>query len=220
MAERILVAQIGAPHGIRGEVRLWSFTESPMAVKDYGALESEDGTQTFAIEALRPGKDFLVARLAGVSDRAAAERLRNLKLYVPRDRLPAPEDGDTFYHADLIGLAAVAIDGRTLGTVCAVHDFGAGNLIEVLASGARVMLPFTDAVVPEVDLAAGRLIVDPPEGTFDHGIAEPQSTPAVWGSACPGLDPGSVRSAGSGVKNKSRHKDRAPALRHKGSAID
>ena len=220
MAGRILVAQIGAPHGIRGEVRLWSFTQDPMAVKDYGALESEDGTQTFAIEALRPGKDFLVARLAGVSDRAAAERLRNLKLYVQRDRLPAPEDGDTFYHADLIGLAAVATDGRTLGTVCAVHDFGAGDLIEVLAGGARVMLPFTDAVVPEVDLAAGRLIVDPPEGAFDHGAAEPQPTPAVWGSARPGLDPGSVRSAGSGVKNKSRHKDRPPSLPHKGNAID
>ncbi len=220
MAERILVAQIGAPHGIRGEVRLWSFTESPMAVKDYGALESEDGTQTFAIEALRPGKDFLVARLAGVSDRAAAERLRNLKLYVPRDRLPAPEDGDTFYHVDLIGLAAVATDGRNLGTVCAVHDFGAGDLIEVLAGDARVMLPFTDAVVPEVDLAAGRLIVDPPEGTFDHGVAEPQSTPAVWGSACPGLDPESVGNAGSGVKNKSRRKDRLPSLPDKGNAID
>src|SRR5690242_12946856 len=105
MPERVLVAQIGAAHGLRGEVRLWSFTEDPMAVKDF-ALEGEDGSRTFAIESVRPGKDFLVARFAGVNDRSAAEALRNTKLYVPRAHLPAAEPGE-FYHADLIGLAAI-----------------------------------------------------------------------------------------------------------------
>jgi 16S rRNA processing protein RimM len=167
MAGRVLVAQVGAAHGLRGEVRLWSFTEDPMAVKDF-CLESEDGTQTFAIESLRLAKDFLVARFAGVSDRSAAEALRNLKLYVPRARLPQTQP-EEFYHADLIGLAAVATDGSALGTVVAIHNFGAGDLIEIKPErGATVMVPFTDAVVPTIDLAAGRLIVDPPAGAFDR----------------------------------------------------
>jgi 16S rRNA processing protein RimM len=167
MAGRVLVAQVGAAHGLRGEVRLWSFTEDPMAVKDY-CLESEDGTQVFAIESLRPARDFLVARFAGVSNRTAAEALRNLKLYVPRARLPQTQP-EQFYHADLIGLAAVATDGSALGTVIAIHNFGAGDLIEIKPQcGPTVMVPFTDAVVPTIDLAAGRLIVDPPAGAFDR----------------------------------------------------
>jgi 16S rRNA processing protein RimM len=166
MASRILVAEIGVAHGLRGEVRLRSFTEDPMAVQDYGVLEGEDGTQTFAIESLKPAKGCLIARFAGVADRTAAEALRGAKLFVPRDRLPAPED-ETFYYADLIGLAAVTGDGQTLGKVVAVHNFGAGDLIEVEAgAGGTVMLPFTAAVVPTIDLAAGRLVVDPPAGTF------------------------------------------------------
>src|SRR6185312_9038757 len=98
MAARIRVGRIGAAHGTRGEVKLWSFTADPMAVADYGPLESEDGAATFEIEALRPAKDHLVARLAGVNDRSAAERLTNLRLYVSRARLPAVE-ADEFYHA-------------------------------------------------------------------------------------------------------------------------
>jgi 16S rRNA processing protein RimM len=164
MASRVLVAEIGAAHGLRGEVKLWSFTEDPMAVQGYGVLEGEDG-RTFTIESLKPAKGHVIARLAGVSDRTGAEALRGVKLYVPRERLPAPED-ETFYYADLIGLAAVTGDGRTLGKVVAVHNFGAGDLIEVEAGSGTVMLPFTAAVVPEVDLAAGRLVVDPPAGTF------------------------------------------------------
>jgi 16S rRNA processing protein RimM len=167
MASRILVAEIGAAHGLRGEVKLRSFTEDPMAVRDYGVLEGEDGTRTFAIEDLKPAKNGLIARLAGVSDRSQAEGLRGVKLYVPRDRLPVPEDEETFYYADLIGLAAVTSEGRTLGNVVAVHNFGAGDLIEVEAeAGGTVMLPFTAAVVPAIDLAAGRLVIDPPAGTF------------------------------------------------------
>lgn len=172
MAERICVGRIGAAHGTRGEVKLWSFTADPMAVADYGALESEDGTRSFEIEALRPAKDFLVARFAGVADRTAAEQLCNLELYVARDRLPAPA-ADEYYHADLIGLAVADASGATLGTVVAVHNFGAGDLIEVRPAlgGATVMLPFTAAVVPVVDVAGGRIVVDPPAGTFTDDSA-------------------------------------------------
>jgi 16S rRNA processing protein RimM len=178
MDRRILVAEIGAAHGLRGEVKLRSFTEDPTAVKDYGRLEDESGTRSFAIEGVRPAKDCLVACIAGVSDRTAAEALRGLKLYVPRGRLPPPNDADTFYHADLIGLVAIARDGRTLGTVVAVHNFGAGDLIEILQAGggASVMLPFTAAVVPTIELAAGRLIVDAPAGMFESGEADPSAS--------------------------------------------
>jgi len=167
VAERICVAQIGAAHGTRGEVRLRSFTADPMAVKDYGRLETEDGTATVEIEALRPAKTHLVAQLRGVRDRTAAERLANTKLFVPRARLPAA-DADEFYHADLIGLAAVGADGRALGTVVAVHDFGAGAILELRQDGRRdtVMLPFTADAVPVVDIAGGRIVVDPPQGMF------------------------------------------------------
>ena len=161
MAERICVAQIGAAHGIRGEVRLRSFTGEPTAIASYGPLESEDGTRRFTIETLRPAKDHFVARLEGVSDRNAAEQLTNLRLYVARDRLPPAGDGE-FYHADLVGLAAVTPDGAALGTVTAVHNFGAGDVIEIKpASGEALLVPFTDAAVPEIDLAAGRMVVVP-----------------------------------------------------------
>jgi 16S rRNA processing protein RimM len=163
VADRICVAQIGAAHGVRGEVRLWSFTGDPMAVATYGPLESEDGRQRFEIEALRPAKDHFVARLAGVSDRTAAEKLTNVKLYVSRDKLPPVEDDETFYHADLIGLAAVTPDGASLGTVTAVHNFGAGDLIEIKPeSGDTLLIAFTTTAVPEIDMKARRMVVVPP----------------------------------------------------------
>jgi 16S rRNA processing protein RimM len=167
VAERICVAQIGAAHGTRGEVRLKSFTADPMAVMDYGALETEDGTAAFEIESLRPAKSHWVAQLRGVRDRNAAERLANTKLFVPRDRLPAAET-DEFYHADLIGLAAVTTDGRALGTVVAIHDFGAGDILELRQEGKRetVMLPFSTDTVPIVDIKGGRIVIDPPAGVF------------------------------------------------------
>jgi 16S rRNA processing protein RimM len=161
VADRICVAQIGAAHGIRGEVRLRSFTEDPMAITSYGPLESEDGTRRFEIEALRPSKDHFVARLAGVQDRNAAEMLTNLRLYVPREKLPPAAEGE-FYHADLVGLAAVTPDGASLGTVTAVHNFGAGDVIEIKPeNGETLLVPFTDTAVPEIDLAAGRMVVVP-----------------------------------------------------------
>jgi 16S rRNA processing protein RimM len=165
--KRVCVGRIGAAHGTRGEVRLWSFTADPLAIADYGVLESEDGSRALRIETLRPAKDFLVARFAGIADRETAETLRNLDLYVARERLPAPAE-DEFYHADLIGLAAVDTQGAPLGRVVAVQNFGAGDLIEVQPEGGgpTVMLPFTDAVVPTIDIAGGRVVIDPPQGAF------------------------------------------------------
>jgi 16S rRNA processing protein RimM len=171
MTARVCIAQIGAAHGVRGEVRLWTFTAEPTAVLDYGDIETEDG-RPLVIEAMRPGKEFFVARLKGVSDRNAAEALRNVRLFVPRDRLPAPE-ADEFYHADLIGLEAVATDGRAIGKVTAVHNFGAGDLLEVKTGSETILLPFTQAAVPEIDLAGGRVVIDPPEMT---GSDQPDST--------------------------------------------
>ncbi len=164
MAERIRVARIGAAHGVRGEVRLWPFTQDPLAVTSYGPLETEDGARRFTIEALRPGKGFLVARIAGIESRDAAEALTNLDLFVPRARLPTIEEHDTYYHADLIGLAAVTADGEALGTVSAVHNFGAGDIIEIAPAGggAPLMVSFTEANVPKVDLKAKRIVVAPP----------------------------------------------------------
>jgi 16S rRNA processing protein RimM len=164
VAERIRVARIGAAHGVRGEVKLWSFTQDPLAVGGYGPLETEDGARRFEIEALRPAKDHLVARIAGVQTRDAAERLTNLDLFVPRERLPAIEEEDTFYYADLVGCAAVTADGDTLGTVSAVHNFGAGDIIEIAPTGggAPLMLTFTEAAVPKVDLQAKQITVVPP----------------------------------------------------------
>ena len=167
MADRIRVARIGAAHGVRGEVKLWSFTEDPLAVANYGPLETDDGARRFVIEAARPGKDFLVARIAGIEDRNAAEKLRNIDLFVPRGRLPPIEEADTFYHADLVGLEAVSEAGVALGAVIAIHNFGAGDLIEIepASGGEPLLLPFNETTVPTIDLKAGRIVVVPPPTT-------------------------------------------------------
>jgi len=156
----ICVARLGAAHGVRGEIRLWSFTAEPAAVVDYGPFATADG-RVIEIETLRPAKDFFVARLKGVVDRNAAEALRNVELFVPRARLPAPADDDEFYHADLIGLAAVDASGAALGKVIALHNFGAGDIVEIRRADANdtVMLPFTQDAVPQIDVAGGRIVV-------------------------------------------------------------
>jgi len=157
---RICLGQIGAAHGVRGEVRLRSFTSDPAAIATYGPLETEDG-RVFTIESLRPAKDHFVARLAGIRDRDAACALANVKLYVPRERLPQPEEPHEFYHADLVGLAVFDPAGTNLGTVIAIHNFGAGDLIEVRpdAGGATELIPFDETNVPAVDVAAGRMVL-------------------------------------------------------------
>jgi 16S rRNA processing protein RimM len=170
---RICLGQIGAAHGVGGEVRLRSFTAEPAAIADYGPLETQDG-RVFRIEALRPAKDHFIARLSGVGDRDAARALANAKLYVPRERLPEPKAADEFYHADLIGLAVLDGAGEQLGTVVAIHNFGAGDLIEVqqAAGGATQMLPFDQATVPLVDIAAGRIVVAVPPAMRSVGSAD------------------------------------------------
>jgi len=157
----VCLGQIGAPHGVRGEVRLRSFTAEPDAIAAYGPLQTEDG-RTIAIESLRPAKDHFVATLSGIHDRDAAAQLANEKLYVPRERLPQLDDPEEFYHSDLIGLAVVDRGGQRLGSVVAIHNFGAGDLIELKldASNKTELLPFDDTNVPHVDIAGGKLVLD------------------------------------------------------------
>lgn len=166
----IVLAQIGAPHGVRGEVRLKPFTDDPEALAAYGPLRTADG-RSFTIERLRPAGAVMVAKLAGVDDRDAAAALNGMELTVERARLPAPDDPDEFYHADLIGLEAVNPDGVPLGTVTAVHNFGAGDIVEIAPSGgaAPLLVPFTNEAVPDVDIAAGRIVIDPPPETEAPG---------------------------------------------------
>jgi 16S rRNA processing protein RimM len=160
--EKICVARIGAAHGVRGEVRLWTFTEDPLAVASYGPLETSDGARRFTIKQLRAAKTHLVATLDGVTTREAAEQLNGVELLVAREKLPAPDDGE-FYHADLIGLAAETTQGEPLGAIVAVHNFGAGDIIEIAPPrGPTIMLPFSNAVVPVVDIAGGKVVIDKP----------------------------------------------------------
>ena len=170
--DKILLGQFGAAHGIRGEVKLMAFTQEPASVTAYGPLTLDDG-RIVEILALRPQGEALVARVKGVGDRNAAETLRNRRLYVERSALPAVEDEDEFYQADLVGLAAEREDGTPLGCVVAVPDFGAGDLLEIQPEGGRSFyLPFTRAVVPIVDIAAGRVVVVPPPETEARGEDE------------------------------------------------
>jgi 16S rRNA processing protein RimM len=149
---------------VRGEVRLHVFTEDPTAVTRYGPLETEDAAERFEIEALRPANKAFVARLRGVGDRDAAARLSNVRLYVPRERLPPTEDAETFYQADLVGLAVFDREGNAVGLLQAVHNFGAGDVLEIARAGGRdtLLLAFTQASVPVVDVEAGRIVIDPP----------------------------------------------------------
>jgi 16S rRNA processing protein RimM len=163
MAAQICIARIGAAHGVRGAVKLWTFTEDPLAVKAYGPLVTKDGTRQFEVTHAREAKGHLVATLKGVTTREEAERLNGIELYIARDKLPATSE-DEYYHADLIGLAAVTPADEPLGRVIAIHNFGAGDIIEIAPPrGATMLLPFTNAVVPSVDLAGGRVVIDLPK---------------------------------------------------------
>lgn len=172
MAAPICVARIGAAHGVRGAVKLWTFTEDPLAVQRYGPLTTKDGARQFEVTHAREAKDHLVATLKGIVTREDAERLNGLELYVAREKLPATDD-DEYYHADLIGLAAVTTADAPLGRVVAIHNFGAGDIIEIAPpQGSTLLLPFTNAVVPSVDLAAGRVVIElPPETDGDDPTA-------------------------------------------------
>jgi 16S rRNA processing protein RimM len=163
VAAPICVARIGAAHGVRGAVKLWTFTEDPLAVQRYGPLSTKDGARQFEVTHAREAKDHLVATLKGVTTREDAERLNGLELYVAREKLPTTDD-DEYYHADLIGLAAVTPANEPVGRVVAIHNFGAGDIIEIAPPhGSTLLLPFTNAVVPSVDLVAGRVVIELPE---------------------------------------------------------
>ncbi|WP_081910331.1 ribosome maturation factor RimM [Thermopetrobacter sp. TC1] len=161
----VVMGVITSAHGIRGEVKIRSFTETPEDIAAYGPLLLDDGPQEVEILRLRPTKGAFIARLKGVEDRNAAELLRGCKLKLPRERLPEPEDEDTFYYSDLVGLKAIKRDGSPGGEVIAVHDFGSGDLLEIRPEGARetYYLPFTKEAVPQVEIAKGRVIINPPK---------------------------------------------------------
>ncbi len=158
--DRILLGRIAGAHGIRGEVLIKTFTAAPENVGAYGPLSDESGTRTFKLKSARATPKGVVARLQGVDDRNGAEALKGIALYIERDRLPAAAEGE-FYHADLIGLAAVDGDGKPIGEIVAVQNYGAGDLLEIRLAGSSKteLVPFTDAAVPEVDIAARRVVV-------------------------------------------------------------
>ncbi len=161
---RVLLGRFGAPHGVRGEIRLHSFTSDPLAIAAYDGLTDKSGARHFKLRAVRPqGKDMLVAKVEGIDDRAGAEALNGVELYLPRELLPAPDE-DEFYVADLIGLRAETHEGAEIGVIVAVRNFGAGDILEIAPEGGgeTLMFPFTKAVVPAVDLSARRVVLAPP----------------------------------------------------------
>lgn len=161
MSDKICVGAIAGAFGVRGDVRLKSFCSEPSDIAKYSPLSSEDGTRQFSLRLTRSIKGGLGARLSGVETREQAEALKGTTLWAARDALPSLPD-DEFYHADLIGLEVVDTGGAVLGRVRAIFDHGAGDILEIVGK-QLIMLPFTKAAVPTVDLAAGRIVADPPE---------------------------------------------------------
>jgi 16S rRNA processing protein RimM len=173
---RVLLGRIKGAHGLRGEVLVQTFTETPEGIAAYGPLTDPAGARRLELMVVRVTDKGVIARVEGVRDRTAAEALKGTELWLDRERLPPPDD-EEFYHADLVGLAVEKPDGTPLGTVVGVHNFGAGDLLEVRLSGTRrtELVPFTKAFVPEVDIAAGRLVADMPAADTtspDEGPAE------------------------------------------------
>ena len=164
IGKRVLLGEISGAHGIRGEVVVRSHTADPGAIGKYGILESSDGRALPRLKVVRVTDRGFIARLDGISDRTAAEKLKGTELWIGRDRLPAAKPGE-YYHADLVGLAAIAPDGAAIGTIIAVENFGAGDLLEIRRAGTNSTeyVPFTNACVPEVDIAAGHAVVIMPE---------------------------------------------------------
>ena len=171
--ERCLVGIVRGARGLKGEVRIESFTADPADVAAYGPATDESGGRAFRLRVTgRTGKVLVFARIDGVDDRTAAEALKGTRLYVPRSALPPAKAGE-YYLSDLIGLRAERPDGTALGTVAAVEDYGAGPILDVGGGPAGAfMVPFTDAVVPVVDVAGGRIVIDPPVGLFEAPAAD------------------------------------------------
>jgi 16S rRNA processing protein RimM len=166
-ASRICLGVIVGAKGLRGEVRVKSFAERPADVAAYGPLSTDDG-RSFTLTVTGKAQGVVIARIKGVADRTAAEQLKGTKLYVDRDALPAADDG-TYYHADLIGLAAVLSTGEALGTITAVYNFGAGDVVEVkMADGRSELVPFSEAAIAGVDLSGGKVTINPLPGLFEN----------------------------------------------------
>jgi len=195
----IQMAAIGAPHGIKGEVRVKTFTGDPLALGDYGPLFASDGRR-FDIVDIRPAKNVVVVRFKQVTNRDQAEALNGEALFVDRAALPDDLEENEFYHTDLIGLDAVDPNGERLGKVIAFHDFGGGDIMEVALAGKRtVLVPFTSTAVPAVDLAAGRLTVDPVAAGMEGDEGDGPGMPPSGGSPSgfdAGQRPRGPRSAG------------------------
>ncbi|ABS63040.1 16S rRNA processing protein RimM [Parvibaculum lavamentivorans DS-1] len=174
--KKVCLGVVTGAHGVRGLVRVKPYTEMPEGVAAYGPVETKDGATSFAISLKGMAKDLVICKLEGVDDRDVAAALRGTELYVPRERLPrASGDEEGWYYADLIGLRAVGLDGRDYGRIAGVENFGAGDLLEIAPAegGQTVLMGFTDENVPEVDIAGGRVVIDPPAGTFgDDAEAE------------------------------------------------
>jgi 16S rRNA processing protein RimM len=193
MGKRVCVGVVTGAHGVRGAVRVKSFTAEPTDVARYGPLEDESGERRFKLRLVGSAKGVVIGKLAGIDDRDQAEALRGLRLYLSRAALPPPAE-DEYYHADLIGLEAVLADGTPFGRVRAVHDFGAGDTLDIdRPQGPPVMVPFTRAVVPVVDIDGGRLVLDPPPGLLDEPAASRRrSNPAIQSPSPAGLTRGSA----------------------------
>jgi len=162
--DKVCVGAIAGAFGVHGEVRLKSFCADPAAIADYAPLTSEDGKRSFTVKITRAVAGGLAARMTGIATKEQADELKGATLWAERQKLPSLPD-DEFYHADLIGLPVLDTGGAPVGTVHAIHNHGAGDILEILAPGQRnaLLLPFTRAAVPTVDLTAGRIIVDLPE---------------------------------------------------------
>ncbi|MDG5495976.1 ribosome maturation factor RimM [Niveispirillum sp. BGYR6] len=185
MTDRVCVAQIIGSHGVHGRLRVKSFTADPEAVFDYNPLTDETGTRQFTLRMTGMGKDHLLVEASGVKGRDAADALKGVRLFVDRDRLPAIEDEDEFYHTDLIGLVTVTEGPEgdvAFGTIKAIHDFGAGDMLEINhVSGKTVFIPFSRACVPLIDVKASRVVVDPPVNLFTPARPDPEELAEMGG---------------------------------------
>lgn len=162
------MAEIVGVHGIKGMVKLKVFSDNPQGLKDYAPLCNSEGEPAFTFLSLQQHGNIWLAMLEGIPDRTAAEKLRGTKLYVPRSRLPEITQENTYYHSDLIGLAAKLQDGSPLGRIVNVANFGAGDLLEIKPpKGASFYLPFTNRNVPEINIENKTAIIDLPEGLLD-----------------------------------------------------
>ena len=170
---RVLMGVVIGAHGIKGALRVLSYAADPSDIARYGPLADESGQRKFSLVIVGKARGAVLAEIEGIADRDAAAALKGTKLYLPRSALPPPAEGE-FYWDDLVGLRAELTGGTALGEVVAVHDYGGGPSLEVRReTGAPVIVPFTNSVVPMVDLGAGKLVIDPPEGLFETPAPEP-----------------------------------------------